>query len=38
MGSPALGGANADDSVKSDILGITRTAPETIGAYQQAAP
>jgi len=38
MGSPALGGANADDSVKSDILGITRTAPETIGAYQQPAP
>jgi hypothetical protein len=38
LGSPALGAANADDSVEYDILGIARTAPQTIGAYEQPAP
>jgi len=37
-GSRALGAANADDSVKYDILGVTRTVPETIGAYERPAP
>jgi parallel beta-helix repeat protein len=37
-GSLALGAANADDSVKYDILGVVRTVPETIGAYERPAP
>jgi len=36
--SRALGAANTDDSVKYDILGVRRTAPETIGAYERPAP
>jgi parallel beta-helix repeat protein len=37
-GSPALGTANANESVEYDILGIARAAPKTIGAYEQPAP
>jgi serralysin len=37
-GSRALGAANSSDSVATDILGVIRTAPDTIGAYQKPAP